>query len=53
MQEPLFNLNQIEFFNLSLRPDNSEWEKYIEDSWSTTSPVPICTMQCSRKTLND
>ena len=30
-QEPLFNLTKLDFFNLSIRSDNLEWEKYIEE----------------------
>lgn len=30
-QDPLFNLSQIDFFNLSIKSDNLEWEKYLED----------------------
>jgi hypothetical protein len=30
-QDPLFNLTNIEFFNLSLRTDNFEWDKFIEE----------------------
>jgi hypothetical protein len=30
-QEPLFNLTRLDFFNLALRSDNLEWEKYIDD----------------------
>ena len=30
-QDPLFNLSRLEFFNLSIKGDNLEWEKYLED----------------------
>ncbi len=30
-QDPLFNLSKLEFFNLSLKSDNSYWDKFIED----------------------
>jgi hypothetical protein len=30
-QEPLFNLTKLDFFNLSLKPDNLEWEKFLEE----------------------
>ncbi len=30
-QEPLFNLTKLDFFNLSIRSDNLEWEKYLEE----------------------
>jgi hypothetical protein len=30
-QEPLFNLNGLEFFNLAMRPDNQEWDRFLED----------------------
>ena len=31
IQEPLFNLTRLDFFNLALKSDNLEWEKYLED----------------------
>jgi hypothetical protein len=30
-QDPLFNLSKLEFFNLGLKPENSEWEKFLEE----------------------
>lgn len=30
-QDPLFNLTRLDFFNLSLKSDNLEWEKYTEE----------------------
>jgi len=30
-QDPLFNLSKLEFFNFSLKSDNSNWEKFIEE----------------------
>jgi hypothetical protein len=30
-QDPLFNLSSLDFFNLSIKSDNLEWEKYLED----------------------
>lgn len=30
-QSPLFNLTHCEFFGLSLKADNFEWDKFIED----------------------
>ena len=30
-QEPIFNLTNLEFFNLSLTSDNLEWEKFLDD----------------------
>jgi len=30
-QEPLFNLTNLEFFNLSLESENLEWEKFIDE----------------------
>lgn len=30
-QFPIFNLTNVDFFGLSLKSDNSEWEKFIED----------------------
>jgi hypothetical protein len=30
-QEPLFNLSGLDFFNLSIRADNAEWDKFLED----------------------
>lgn len=30
-QEPLFNLTNLEFFNLSITEDNFLWDRYIED----------------------
>lgn len=30
-QEPLFNLSRLDFFNLSLKPENLEWEKFLEE----------------------
>lgn len=31
VQEPLFNLSRLEFFNLTIKPENLEWEKYVEE----------------------
>lgn len=31
VQEPLFNLTKLDFFNLAFKPDNSEWEKFLEE----------------------
>ena len=31
IQDPLFNLSRLDFFNLGLKPDNMEWEKFLED----------------------
>lgn len=31
IQEPLFNLSRLEFFNLGINSENFEWEKYIEE----------------------
>jgi len=31
LQDPLFNLTRLDFFNLSLKSDNLEWEKFLED----------------------
>jgi hypothetical protein len=30
-QDPIFNLTRLDFFNLGMTPNNTEWEKYIED----------------------
>jgi hypothetical protein len=30
-QDPLFNLSQLNFFNLGIKSDNLDWEKYLED----------------------
>jgi hypothetical protein len=30
-QDPLFNLTRLDFFNLTIKSDNLEWEKYLED----------------------
>ena len=30
-QEPLFNLTNLEFFNLSLMSDNLEWVNFIDE----------------------
>jgi hypothetical protein len=30
-QEPLFNLTRLDFFNLAIKSDNQEWEKFIEE----------------------
>jgi hypothetical protein len=30
-QEPLMNLTKLDFFNLALKPDNNNWEKFLED----------------------
>ena len=31
IQEPLFNLSKLDFFNLGLKPENLEWEKFMEE----------------------
>lgn len=31
IQEPYLNLSGIDFFNLEIRSDNSEWDKFLED----------------------
>jgi len=31
IQDPLFNLTRLDFFNLALKSDNLEWEKFLED----------------------
>jgi len=30
-QDPLFNISKLDFFNLSLKPENLEWEKFLEE----------------------
>ncbi len=30
-QSPYFDLSDLEFFNLNIRNDNSEWDKFLED----------------------
>jgi hypothetical protein len=30
-QDPLFNLKGLDFFNLSIKPENTEWDKFLED----------------------
>ena len=30
-QDPLFNLKRLDFFGLTIKSDNLEWEKYSED----------------------
>jgi hypothetical protein len=31
IQEPYFNLSGIDFFNLEIKNDNNEWEKFLDD----------------------
>jgi hypothetical protein len=31
VQAPLFNLSRLDFFNLQMRSDNSEWEIFLEE----------------------
>jgi hypothetical protein len=31
VQEPYLNLSGLDFFNLEIRNDNSEWDKFLED----------------------
>ena len=31
VQEPYLNISAIDFFNLEMRSDNSEWDKFLED----------------------
>ena len=30
-QDPLFNLSRLDFFNLTIKSDNLEWEKFTEE----------------------
>jgi hypothetical protein len=31
IQDPIFNLTKLEFFNLSFKSDNQEWDKFLEE----------------------
>ena len=30
-QDPLFNLSKLDFFNLNLNSENSNWEKFLDE----------------------